>query len=89
MLKKALAVLFIIVAMGLVHLYIYTKIAVTGYKIGTRDRQLSNLRSSNRELAAVAAQRESLSRIEPLAKGGLKMVTPQRINYIIASEEGR
>ena len=87
MYKKAAVFLFLIVSMSLVHLVINANLASTGYLVDSEKRVLSRLRSENRSLAALVAQKEALPRIESIARNKLKMITPPRINYIIVSKE--
>jgi len=88
---KSKVVLFIALgfSVAIVHLMIYANTASVGYKADGLKKELSALRSGNRSLAAEAAKKESLDRVENIAKTQLKMITPERIKYIVVTEESR
>lgn len=87
MTKKILPILFLLMGIGIVHIFINTQIAYVGYNINSAKKEFSSLRDKNRDLAAKVAKKESLWRIDSVAKNKLNMHAPEKINYIIVSEE--
>ena len=68
-----------------VHLSIYTISIKTGYEIDKLRSNLEKIRSDNRYLSYVVAKEEALPRIEQIATKKLKMVYPEKIEYIVIS----
>jgi cell division protein FtsL len=85
--KKAVAAVFLFVALGMIHLMLSSRIVRTGYETGSLQKKLEGLRNQNRNLAAQVSKQECLGRIENIAKNKMKMALPDRINYIIVSSE--
>ena len=79
---RAFAILIIFVSLAAVHLAIYTSSIKTGYEIDDLKKQLDKVRDENRNLSYLVAKNEALPRIEQIAKGKLKMVYPEKIEYI-------
>lgn len=84
-LLRAFAILVIFVTLSAVHLAIYTSSINIGYTIDELKGKLENLRNENRYLNYLVAKEEALPRIEQIAKNKLKMVYPEKMNYIITS----
>ncbi|MFA5103961.1 MAG: hypothetical protein WC527_02140 [Candidatus Margulisiibacteriota bacterium] len=87
--KKYLPVIFILVCVWTLHLYITAEIARTGYQTSSLKKEAKKIRNENRELAARAAQKESLGKIEAKALGKLHMKYPEKVKYIVVSGEAR
>lgn len=78
--------LFLVISVWAVNIYISAQIAQVGYRTATLKTEAEKIRNYNRELAAKAARKESLWMIEERALR-LKMKYPEKINYIVVSEE--
>jgi len=85
--RKILFVLFLILAMGLVHLYINTQNIALKYKVTENKVGLNDLRSQNRLLGSQVARKEDLGQIERTAQTNLNMVYPTKITYLVVSKE--
>lgn len=85
--RKILFVLFLILAMGLVHLYINTQNIALKYKITENKVGLNELRSQNRLLGSQVAGKEDLGQIEKIAQTSLNMAYPAKITYLALSRE--
>ncbi len=75
-----------ILVFAIIHLAIYTQSISIKYEIENLKIRLSAIRSSNRALRSIVAKEESLVKIQKIAKDKLKMVKPEKINYIILKE---
>jgi len=80
---RPFAILIVFVLLCTVHLSIYTNSIKTGYEIDGLRSKLEKIRSDNRYLSYIVAKEEALPRIEQIARQKLKMVYPEKINYII------
>lgn len=78
-----------LVSIWTLHIFITTKIAHTGYRTSSLKKEAGKVRNENRELAAKAAQKESLWKIEAKAIGKLNMKYPEKIRYIAVSGEAK
>jgi cell division protein FtsB len=85
---KPFIILIFFVVLAVIHLAIYTDSIKNGYEIDSSKRALDKLREENRYLNYLVAKDEALPRIENIARSKLKMVYPEKVNYItIASDE--
>jgi cell division protein FtsL len=82
---RPFAILIVFVLLSVVHLAIYTSSIKTGYEIDEVKSKLEKIRTENRYLNYLVAKEEALPRIEKVAKQKLKMVYPEKMNYIIIS----
>jgi cell division protein FtsL len=80
---RPFAILIVFVLLCAVHLSIYTGSIKTGYEIDDLRSKLDKIRSDNRYLSYIVAKEEALPRIEQIARQKLKMVYPEKINYLI------
>jgi len=71
----------------LLHLYIFTKSVALKYDVANLKLKLKGLKSINRMLAARLSAQEALPGIENKAES-LGMSYPEKVNYIIITEEG-
>lgn len=79
---QAISVLAAIVFLAIIHLYIYTKNITLKFEVNDLKVKLSNIRSINRQLGSLVAQKESLDRVEKIAKQKLGMTYPEEIIYL-------
>jgi cell division protein FtsL len=84
---RPFAILIVFVLLSAAHLAIYTSSIKTGYEIDELRSKLEKVRIQNRYLNYLVAKEEALPRIEQIAKQKLKMVYPEKIEYIIISTE--
>ena len=79
-------ILFLII-LALVHLYVYTKNVGINYEIEAMKETFNKLYSENHYMASEISALSRLDRIEKLAKENLKMVYPEKVNYLIVTQE--
>ena len=84
---RALIFFFVFISMTLIHLVLNSYIISSGYKTNDLTKQLNELRSRNRDLAAYVSGEFSLDRIEKKARQSLGMVYPEKVDFIIVSGE--
>ena len=77
----------ILIALALVHLYVYTKNVGLNYDCETLKEQFNALYSENHFLASEVSYLSRLDRIEDYAKTKLDMEYPAKITYLIVSQE--
>jgi len=82
MLKKVITILIIVTLMSIIHLSINTKTIKQSYEIAKLKQKFEKLYSENRYLRSEVAKKESLERIEKIAREKLNMVEPKDIIYI-------
>jgi len=80
---RALFVVALIAVLSAIHLTIFNQNINRSYKIGEQNRKLDVLRNTNRFLNYKVAQKESLERIEDIAKNKLNMVYPKDVKYLL------
>jgi len=81
-LKRALAVLGVIVALSAIHLGISTKNIDLKYEVEDLKRNLSALQAETRGLRSITASKSTLRRIEKIAVGKLGMIRPDEMHYV-------
>lgn len=86
--RLAIFMLAVVLALALVHLYVYTQNITLKFQITDLKVKLSELRSRNRSLAAEAARRENLKEIEKMAREKLGMFYPEKIIYLPRRQAG-
>jgi hypothetical protein len=79
---RAFSILVLFVALAAIHLAIYTSSIRASYDIGGIKDKLKAVRSENRYLNYLAAKEGALAKIDSVAKGKLKMVYPEKMNYV-------
>jgi len=72
-----------------IHLYINTQNIDVKYKVTDLKIKLAQVRSQNRNLGSVIAQKENLSYIEKVARTKLDMIYPEKINYILPNNSDK
>jgi len=83
------AVLVIIVALAMLHLYIFTRSIRLKYEVADLHVRFQKIYRSNRYLSSVVAERESLGRIEKIAKAEGRMYYPEEVTFIMITEEAQ
>ena len=83
------AVIVVIVALAMLHLYIFTRSIRLKYEVADLRARFQKIYRSNRLLRSVVAERESLDRIEKIAKAEGRMYYPEEVTYIMITEEAR
>jgi hypothetical protein len=79
--KVPVALMVCIFVLGGMYLYTTNRIAVQGYTIGEREKQLALLKRDNNQLRIEEAELKSLYRIEEAGKR-LNMFEPTQIHYV-------
>ena len=79
---KSFLIVLVLLSLSALHLTIYNQNINRSYKIGKLNKKLTLLRNQNRYLNYKAAKKESLERIEQIAKTRLNMVYPKDIKYL-------
>ena len=76
-----------IVALGSLHLYLSTQGADEKYRLIDLKMKFRDLRSQNRYLSKIVAEKEKPERVEKIAKTKLKMTWPKKVHYLFVSKE--
>lgn len=79
--RRAFSILFLFLFLAIIHLILNAKIISSGYEIVELKSKLHKIRSENRELSLLAAQKEDLSKIDAAAKKN-GMVFPQKVLFV-------
>ncbi len=87
MTRKILIIAFMLIAFVFIHLALITNITSAGYRLDERESLLNGLKSENTDLAARSAVLRSPEKIDSYARNSLKMVKPERIEYLLLSGE--
>lgn len=77
----------IILAVALLYVWQHIQVIRMGYRVERLNAEFSNLVQEERQLTLKLAQLKSLSRIEEIARGRLKMVNPEPAQIIFLSPE--
>jgi len=85
---KVAVFVFLIVWISAIHLLINQQTISVGYENNSLNKELSELRNKNREVAAEASKLSKFDRIESIAKNSLNMKYPEKVSFIIATVEG-
>ncbi|MBU1027360.1 MAG: hypothetical protein KKA31_06485 [Candidatus Margulisbacteria bacterium] len=85
--RTAVITLLIFVSLSAIHLFIYTQNINLKFKVRELKIQLEQIRSKNRQNGYIVAKKENLISIEQIAMRKLGMVYPEKINYIIVSQD--
>jgi len=80
--RRAFFTLVLFVILAGIHLFIYTQNIDLKYKLTDVKIKLGKIRSQNRLYGSRVAKKENLAYIEKFARDKLKMVYPQKINYV-------
>jgi cell division protein FtsL len=78
-------VLILIVILSTIHLAIYTRSINLKYQVEDLKRELIGLKNDLRGLEAAATGKKNLSRIESIAVNKLRMIRPEKIEYVTAA----
>ncbi len=84
--RSAVFILVIFVILSVIHLFINTQNIGLKYKVTDLNTKLSELKNKNRALGIQIAQKENLALIEQYAKEKLKMIYPDKINYVVIQD---
>jgi hypothetical protein len=85
--RKILFALFVILSLGLIHLYINTQNIALKFRVTENKIKVNELRSQNRLLGSQVARKEDLAQIEKIALSNLNMEFPAKVIYLAASKE--
>lgn len=81
--RRAVLILIIFVILAGIHLLINTQNISLKYKVTDLKIKFREIRSKNRYRQVQVARKENLELVEKQATEKLKMVYPQKINYIL------
>lgn len=79
----------LILVLAMLHLYIFTRSISLKYEVADLKDKFQKIYRSNRYLSSLVAKKESLDRIERIAKEKGRMYYPKEVSYIMISEEAR
>jgi cell division protein FtsL len=85
--EKYLGWIIFLVILAVFHLYIYTKNVGVNYEIEALKETFNKLYSENHYLASEISALSRLDRIEGVAKNKLNMFYPEKVNYLIVTQE--
>lgn len=85
--RRASLILVVFVIFSAIHLYVTTQNISLKYQLTELKIKLAELKSNNRLLGSQISARENLRTIEEKARQELKMIYPEKINYILVSKE--
>lgn len=79
--RRAFFALFLFVSLAIIHLIINARIISDGYEIVELKSKLNKIRTENRSLSLIAAQKEDLAKIDNYAKKN-GMFFPEKVQFI-------
>lgn len=85
--RKAVFILTVFLVLAGIHLFIYTQNIGLKYRVTDLKVRLSELNSGNRQLESQVIEEENLAYVEKVAKEKLGMIYPEKIIYILGTEE--
>jgi cell division protein FtsL len=83
--RNALLILLLILVFSIIHLAIHTRNINLKYEVEELKGTLKKIQREKRDLGSTAAEKKNLGRIENIARNKLKMVRPDKINYVKSS----